>query len=365
MAIKRASTTAAAGVVKKQRSVLKQCGEIEAACLGADNFPEKVRQMVGGNLTHCLGVPKEDRHPYQGKVIEMAGDLLTSVQAGFQKRIADADARLGSASAEKASREEAHAAAAAVVTTKAEAVAEAKVAAEESGQATKAAKAALSVTETAQVEGDKELVKALKKKTKIETVFNETYMRLKEGGLDTDVQFSAISAAIAFCQEVQFDESMLTSLPSALAKEPADRGTFDAMVWQQLEDEFTKRIQGLQETIASGEPAKAERASKVDAAIGAVESAIKHAASCKASHDESKAELAKAKADHKDAASAVSQFGHEMKQVEQDLASVRSDLASFTDGALASYEELLKYTKELPVPDAESAAAAEAAASTQ
>merc|ERR1712050_517850 len=61
---------------------------------------------------------------------------------------------------------------------------------------------------------------------------------------------------------------MMTSLPSALGKEPAERGDFDSMLLDSFEA-------ALMEKLADGEPGKQERAAKVEAASSKVESSLK------------------------------------------------------------------------------------------
>ena len=50
--------------------------------------------------------------------------------------------------------------------------------------------------------------------------------------------------AISHGIRLDFDTALLTSLPSALQKDPASRGTFDNVVVTNVEDELQKRPQG-------------------------------------------------------------------------------------------------------------------------
>jgi len=98
--------------------------------------------------------------------------------------------------------------------------------------------------------------------------------------------------AVSHSFRLDFDTALLTSLPSALQKDPASRGTFDNVVVTNVEDELQKRPEGaprvfflnsgaaamtfdcgkqspsrrlvkLKETLAEAAPAREERASKV------------------------------------------------------------------------------------------------------
>merc|ERR1712061_543786 len=144
------------------------------------------------------------------------------------------------------------------------------------------AKVGLQQAKTAQVDGDKTFAAAAARKAKLESALHEAFAPLKEGAADSNFsQKKAISSLVSIGKDSQLDGFMLTSLPATLAKAPADRGSFDLMVWKHFEEEITTRIRQLQEELASGESQKAERSASVEAAQTALENAQKHLESWK------------------------------------------------------------------------------------
>merc|ERR1712176_535133 len=120
------------------------------------------------------------------------------------------------------------------------------------------------------------------------------------------------------------------------------------MVLQQVEDELTKKISTLGELLSSGESAKAERAANLAAKEAALKAASDHEESCKTNKTQCFDDLLAAKEAQKAAKSAVASFAPEMQQAEKDLASAKSALLTFTEGALNDYNELLDHTAVVP-----------------
>jgi len=66
-------------------------------------------------------------------------------------------------------------------------------------------------------------------------------------------------------KDLGFDMSLLQAVPTALAKSQSDRGSFDNVVMSQIEAEFRKCLVTFAHDLANGEPAKKDRAAKVEA----------------------------------------------------------------------------------------------------
>jgi len=362
-----ASTAGPAAKKAKGPSVTAQCKEVARALAGAEAYPPQVLAMLSENLAACLSEPKEDRHAFQARVAEMAGEVLTSIKAGIEGKISAAKEKLEKADAEKATRE------AAVEETKAKAVqgSEALDSAKKEVQAAvaemKAANEALKKAEQEQKAGDAELAGNESKKAKLESTIETIFVPCKEGALQPALITKGVQELTKLGKDWGFDTALITSLPSALSKEPASRGSFDSVVVKQVEEELQNRLETLKKSLAEAAPAREERAGQVSAKSAALEAAkLKDqslVAAVKAAQEASK----EAEAAMKAAARALKAFGPEMKSTGAELAEAEESLASI-EGVLATFRGLLDRSKEVPpepaAEAAEAAAAAEPAASS-
>merc|ERR1712039_21896 len=129
---------------------------------------------------------------------------------------------------------------------------------------------------TEQQKGDADLEKVTMKKTKLDGVLNMNFVPIKEGSVAGPVAKKCIQELEAFAKDSLMDASMVASLPAALAKAPGERGSFDGMVLQQLEEELGKKIKTFEDLVTNGDKEKADRAAKVDSQKAALESARAH-----------------------------------------------------------------------------------------
>lgn len=362
---KRPATSAAGPKTKKAKgpSVAKQCKEISSAMKGAEGYPPLVVKMISENLAVCLGDYKEERHEFQASVASMAEKIMASIKVSIEAKIKESEETLAKADTEKAAREAA--------------VEETKKLAEDSTAACAAAKQEVTTTEaelkkaqeelkTAEKEqkaGDAQSVKDETKKGKLENTINAVFVPCKEGALEKAAITKGISELQKLGKELDFDTALLTSLPSALQKDPASRGTFDNVVVTNVEDELQKRLAKLKETLAEAAPAREERASKVATCAAAVEALKVKLESMEKASKDAVAAMKEADGKSKAAAKALKAFGPEIKATGKALKDAKDSLEDFTTGAMTSFTELLNRTKPLPEPEVPAEAEAPAAAS--
>jgi len=72
---------------------------------------------------------------------------------------------------------------------------------------------------------------------------------------------------------LEFNEALVAPLPCALAKEPGERGPFDTITIQHLEENLEKRLEELNKLIREAGKVKEERATEVRNAHEAFEAA--------------------------------------------------------------------------------------------
>eukprot|EP00434_Breviolum_minutum_P002202 symbB.v1.2.001939.t1/scaffold55.1/size374282/21 len=342
--------------------------DIATAMKGAEGYPPMVVKMISDNLAICLADYKEERHEFQASVASMAEQIIASIKVSIEAKIKEAEEKLAKADADKASREAAMEELRRGEETKksAEDKVAANVAAKQEVSTAedelKKAMQALKAAEKEQKSGDAKSVADEAKKSKLENAINSVFVPCKEGALEKAAITKGISELQKLGKEYDFDNALLTSLPSALQKEPASRGTFDNVVVNNVEEELQKRLTSLKEELAKAAPDREERASKVASCAAAVEAGKMKLDSLEKACKDALAAMKEADGKAKAASKALKAFGPEMKATGKALKDAKDSLESFTTGAMTSFTELLARTKPAPEPEvAEAPAEAEAA----
>jgi len=365
---KRPATSTAGAAAKKAKGppVGKICKDV-ASALKSSSLPPHVSTMLSQAMPGCLGACKEERHEFQARVVEMASEAMASVEADLQAKITAAEEKLASADAEKTSREAAVEATKKAAEEKSGLTEAAKKEAEAAAEELKKASEAVKAAEHEQKAGDQKFTQAEAKKEKLQSAVTSVFIPCKDGTVEAAGKAKAIQEITKLGRAEGFDTALLTSLPSALEKEPSNRGTFDSVVVKQVEDELQKRLDQLAETLAAAAPEREERAQKVSAAAAGLEAAkIKDASAkeaAKAAVDAQKAAVVEEKA----AAKALKGFGGEMKSTAAELKDTKEALEEFKSGVLADFTQLVERSNVVPEPAPEEpeAAPAEAAAEAE
>jgi len=347
--MKRPAASKASAPAKKSKTagIGGSCKAIASALKSAKDFPDHVVKMLSENLVHSLGEVKEERHEFQVRVNEMVGEVLTSIQAGYQADIAAAQAKVDASGTEKLALEGVAEAAATTLATKKEETTAAEKAVEDAEAEVKATSKALKVALSEQKAGDAEVTTAEAKKTRLTKVVTESFLPCKEGSLAGPAK-TAIAEVAKLGSENNFDSALLSSLPSALGKAPSDRGSFDETVVTQVANEFKDIEAKLDAFLAEAAPGKAQREAKVTEAKAVADAAVAKKAACEDSLKTAKAAEKEATDAQKAAVKAVKSYGPEMKEVSAALADAKESLADFEEGPLASFKELLEKSNVVP-----------------
>jgi len=204
------------------------------------------------------------------------------------------------------------------------------------------------------------------KKVKLEAFFTEPFGKMKEGTLESSEVKSASAEILKIGKEYSFDPSLLTSIPSAIAKKPEERGPFDSICLQQVEDELKKKIAEMIEKLTAMEPAKAEKAAELAAAETAMAAAQQKELDSKDALNTAKEEEKASEEALKAAKDAVKDFMPEMSAACDAVDEAKAEKETLTDTALTPFKELVEWSNVVPEPEpeapAEEAPAAEAPA---
>merc|ERR1719277_223513 len=171
----------------------------------------------------------------------MVDAVLKTVEAAATDKVAKAEAKVAELSAEKATEDTA---------AKKAKLTEAKDALVAAGQGYKEAKSAHSKVTEANKVSEAEFKAQEEKKAKLEAFLTEPFGKMKEGTLEASELKAGSAETLKIGKEYSFDSSLLTSIPSAIAKKPEERGPFDSICLQQVEDELKKKISEMTEKAA-------------------------------------------------------------------------------------------------------------------
>jgi len=351
------------GGSSRGKHINQLCNKVAKAISSSPEYPDQVKSMLSNMVNGTLAVPKEKRHAFQDEAIDMVRAVLDSLKAAAQSKVTEAEQKLETTFKESRERDNLVEAARAkqhetTITGDA-----AKVAVNEHTSARVAAKQALTSAEQEQTGGDAGLVVTEDKKKKLESGLELCFGPLKNGETPAAQVQDGIKKVQKLAKDLGFDMSLVQTVPAALAKAPGERSSFNNVVIEQIETEFNKCMATFTEELANAEPAKKERADKVEAASNehaqalASEEAAKNAkVAANAAQKEAAAELqAQLKAQQQDAS--------EVAAASAGVDAAKAELTEFDEGPLAAFQELLELTEipppaPVPAPEEESATAA-------
>jgi len=356
---KRRASTAAASA---KDAVKSRCTLVKKAVEQSHEVEDRVKQLLSSTLAFTAGTPKADRHPFNERFVAMIGQVLEGEQTRLTTDVASKEAAFSELSPGKPAREAAVEEAKAGAAAQKAALDAAKQAVIDVAASVKAANTELAVAQKAQHSGDEELEGISGLKTKLEEVFKDSFAPLMEGLVDADGTAEKTKAVMSAGKSFGFDSSLMSTAAQVLQKPAAERGTFDATCFDAVRDAFNGSIAKFDEQLASGAPAKAERAS-------AVESAEATKAAAEASHVDLKEKAAAAK-EEKTAADAAAKastksledFMPDLKAAGDALDNARQALQSFVDGPHIAFNELKEFQEgdfdKKPEPEPEEVAEA-------
>lgn len=263
-----------------------------------------VLAMVRDALPDTLGVPKDERHPFEDRLLVVIESELQKIESGLAELetkgdhtecavfVADVEAREAALAASKVhhAQHKAHLACL--------------------ENAVASAAAALTARRSLV---DQDAVNAARKRVRLERQM-EVYATLKTGTADR----SDADDFIRELTELGFDAGLLTSIQSCLTKMPDERGHFDTRILVLLGVELEQVARSL-----------AEREGDVNSQLMAVEAA--------------KAVWAQARDERDDGAVAESDSAVAVESASRDLDRARAALADFKGEKSRSFQEVAAF----------------------
>jgi len=351
--------TAVASGVSGHINIL--CNQVACAILTAPEYPELVKQMLTNTLGETLAVPKERRHAFQDDAIEMVRKVLDSLKAAALSKLEGAEEKLATAVKENEKCQSEVESAAAVVAERIQTMVAAKTKHVERTSARVAAKEALALAEREQASGNAGIVVTERKKQRLESCLETIYGPLKSGEMPAAEVRDGAKTIQNLGKDLDFDMSLLQTVPTALAKAPSDRGSFDNVVISQIDAEFQKCLAKFTDELANGEPAKKERAAKVEAASNEHAQALASEEAANTAKEAARTAHKEAETEHTAQLKAQQQSASDRDIASGVVDAARAELTEFDEGPFAAFKELLEFT-EIPPPAAVPEPAADARA---
>lgn len=217
------------------------CSTISAALMGAADTTISVREMLSCAVPHCLAVFKDERHKYQQEMVDMIEEALVGKDNSIKQSISDAELVLGRKDEQQVERAaKLGFAIANLEESQHDLLRSENNHADNMRDLSKAEEDLLEAV-AASAERFMERDAISFKRECMEAAEKDSLIPLKEGSVDKQIMIKKkISSLTAMGKSMQLDASLLQAFPGVLQKSPAERGKFDLIILQELEEEFSK-----------------------------------------------------------------------------------------------------------------------------
>lgn len=287
------------------------------------------RQMLKAIIPWSICVPSDARGESQAACINMLIEVHEKVQQGMQEAI---DAETSKVAEVEESgltfeermkeAEERSAETKTIVEERTKALAEAS-------ESLFAARTAVTDAKVEQTRGDADIKKIQADQTEFGEALNNCMKSLKAGDWKDEEGPQILKALTKAVNKLTLEESLKTALMNGGLKR--ERGPFDVMVLDQVEEALQSKMSELAEQAAPLAGASEERAAKVQAAESELESMT-------ATQREAAAELSRAQATHRESMELVKTITREKGTFEPTLAKAKEVLAK-TEEELQSFRD--------------------------
>jgi len=312
---------------------------------------ESHREMLLLAMPHVLTVTSDERHEYQTQVAQMVGTVLKNFVEHWEKQVSESKDNVG-ASAKKAEDtmklvEES----ASKIANHEEEVKKCKGILDEDSQAVKAAEEALQCASKEVAEFDQNLLTTNADKDQCNSVYDDHFTHLKNGGLDGKEVTSRTKEVLAYLKKLSAEPSLLSAISPAFKKSSAERGPFDNMAIEGAENIIKMHLAKLQELIDKADENKVEKVgaetTKQEELKAAMEKRTSSEDALKAAEDG----LARMEAKHVDLFKDCNTAAEESNASEAVVAAKESSYAA-AQFALTQFTELFERKVVVPEPSA-------------
>jgi len=333
-------------VQEKINAVVAAIEDVEYEVAG----PFSCREMLTAAAPIALKTLQDERHSYQETVFGMFAEVFEAEEMRRQGIVAEEKVKVEAADTEQAMRQAAKDSVEAEVQAKKEEIVAKKEVLSEDNKVVESEEMKLheACEEKSCAEDENQI--HMQDKEKCLQLQKEHFEMLKEGAWETmrDLR-SHVSVLTPFFKKLSVDASLVTAMQSALGKKPVDRGSFDNMVVEQIQETLTKHLLSLEEKLASTEAVVAEKSTTADAIRATLEI-------CQDKQTASSEAVRAAEVERKELEVAMKERTRAVKEQEASVAAVASELsiAEFRFEQVQEVKGFLTFLQErVEVPEAE------------
>jgi len=238
------------------------------------SFPDAACKMIRATLPSSLGTLQADRHRYEQSTVEAVAKELDKIEAEFRTKIEEETAVINNMEQEEKLQKESITELETVLGTKQATVQKKKLELCEEATAFQNAKRVVKGAEEKQENQEEELKKIESKKVDLEEIVQGKFQSLKEGSIEQPQATKLASDLVTHVQKlIDLNETLATTIPSALCKEPTSRGPFDTIAIQHMQEDMEKSLMEWNARIRDAEKVKAEHVAEVCTALEAFKTA--------------------------------------------------------------------------------------------
>jgi len=339
----RAATSRRLAASMKSKSSLstKQCLAIVNKLGGVylSGQPCKLQELVKRLREGLLA--QGVRHLEPEKATAILWKALREINAGLKKVTEDAHATLDNADAEREARVAAAAAAEAKLAVLRQAMMERSGAVKDALKLIECRKSAITAKRATRQSQEAEVKKVENRKRQLELVERESYEPLRRGPVDNQEDRKHLAVLRRTGKAYGFHKELLSVAPVVLRKQLDARRTFDALIVDQLDNEFSKHVRLLEADAKDTERTVMEHSQEV-------RDAEEELMEAKAAHKKVAMELnaaaasaAEARQALADAKTCVRKVPADLKRAECAVLKTEGRLLKFQCGPRATFEKAL------------------------
>lgn len=250
---KRVASNTNAAAAKKAK-VSPVFAEIQDALKKAEHVPDSCRAMLAAMVPACFNTKQAERTKEQATVIQWVEDALKQQMGKLTTEADTCAAKLATLEAGKAERAAEVKQAESVLAQKKEAVTMKKMALAEAAIAMGATKKLLVEKQKDQEEQDSEFIAMKKEQDGLASAFVEHF----KVPLDAGEALHYVELQ-PFLRNLDLEESFMVSVPNSCQKTKEERGSFDNVVLESLEQALLDRATQIKDAVSNRSPESVAR----------------------------------------------------------------------------------------------------------
>jgi len=298
----------------------------------SEHLPAQVRAMLVDMLPFSLGVPSDERHEFQTRIVNAVEQALNTKRSELEAAAASVSADLDKLKSSGVELENRLKEANNSHEAQKETLKNAEVASAEAKEARSAAAKSLSTAQSEQKGQDAKLASAQEEKAALESALKEHFEAPMQEG--SGPNFKELKH---YLKHLQIDRSLHEALPESCGKSKDDRGSFDEVVVHEFAKAFRAQIAELGVFIVTDTPATVQRAAAVQAAEKDFDVKSSSQKQCSEALEAAKKELSDRTASLTQLQQAVNEFDPQLGALAKLLDDSNHALRTFESGPLSNF----------------------------